>query len=343
MQHVTLATAIALLPALAMAAPPDVPAVAPAPPAIVAIATPPNGGMTTVVPNDKDVVAPPGSKVVVPPGLPPPLHKMSPSAPLNPKEKVSATLAERWRNHPDRPAPGPDGTVRWPFGQSQPSVVCAPLQICDVALEPGETVTSIHVGDGVMWLISPTVTMAGEQPTTHLVIKVLDAGQSSSVAIFTDKRMYDIKLISTQKNYTPMTSFSYGSDTEKQWAEYNANYGANAQRVSTIGGAGGPINFHYKISGDHPEWRPIRVYAMSGKTYIEFPQAISYGTAPSIMGLANDAGWFSFIGIGGPTEQMLRYRFNGTETIIIDGLPEHFILTEGVGHSQTKVDVRKEG
>ena len=32
---------------------------------------------------------------------------------------------------------GAGGVVRFPFGSVQPSIVCAVLQVCDVALQPG--------------------------------------------------------------------------------------------------------------------------------------------------------------------------------------------------------------
>jgi type IV secretion system protein VirB9 len=64
---------------------------------------------------------------------------------------------------------------------------------------------------------------------------------------------------------------------------------------------------------------------------------MQYGTAPALVGLANDGGLFS-----GPTEQMLRYRVAG-DRFIIDGLPDHFKLVAGVGSGQQKIDVRRGG
>src|SRR6478735_8463259 len=66
----------------------------------------------------------------VPATMPPPVHTLSPSAPLNAKERASAQQAAAWRNRTDRPARGEDGVLRWVFGASLPSVVCSPLQTC---------------------------------------------------------------------------------------------------------------------------------------------------------------------------------------------------------------------
>jgi hypothetical protein len=66
-----------------------------------------------------------------------------------------------------------------------------------------------------------------------------------------------------------------------------------------------------------------------------FASEMQFATAPVIVGLTNDGGWFS-----SPSEQMLRYRISGQKWTI-DGLPEHFALLAGVGGSQQKIDVRR--
>jgi type IV secretion system protein TrbG len=60
-----------------------------------------------------------------------------------------------------------------------------------------------------------------------------------------------------------------------------------------------------------------------------------YGSAPALVGLANDRGWFS-----SPSQKMLRYRINGNE-YVVDGVLDQAELVSGVGSSQTKIMIRR--
>jgi P-type conjugative transfer protein TrbG len=272
--------------------------------------------------------------VTAPAGMPPPIHQLSPSASLNAKEKVAAAKAAGWRNGFERPTRGQGGIVLWTFGQSQPSVVCAPLQACDVALQPGEIVQNLAAGDAVRWVITPAVSGSGDTRTTHLNIKPTDSGLTSSLMVYTDKRIYSIKLVSTQAQWTPLTGFVYPEAPQTAWENYRANMGTDTVLANGSGGSG-EVGFGYHISGNAP-WKPTQAYSQGGKTIVLLPEEIQYGAAPAVIGLANDGSWFS-----DPGEQMLRYRFVSGSKIIIDGLPEHFKLVTGVGRNQQKVDIRR--
>lgn len=277
-----------------------------------------------------------GQRVIVPAGMPPPVTRLSPSAKLNAKERASSVMARRWRDHYERPARGADGVLRWTFGESLPSVVCSPLEVCDVALQPGEVVNSIHIGDKVRWSIMPAVSGLGADRTTHLIIKPSDAGLVTSILVFTDKRTYSIKLISTQHEWTPLTAFSYPDDENAAWAHYGATVTAGAsQAAPTSAGTAADLHF-YTVTGSAP-WRPVRVYSSAGKTYIQFPRSMAYGTAPALIGLANDGSWFN-----SASEQMVVYRIEG-DKYVVDGVLDHAELVTGVGSSQTKVVIRRGG
>ncbi|MGH7081784.1 MAG: hypothetical protein ACREFV_04880 [Acetobacteraceae bacterium] len=75
--------------------------------------------------------------------LPPPINQLAPNPRLDVRERHAVALARRWRTRPILPRKGPDGVVRWPYGVTQPSVVCSPEHECDIALEPGEIVQGI--------------------------------------------------------------------------------------------------------------------------------------------------------------------------------------------------------
>src|SRR5215216_4018737 len=72
--------------------------------------------------------------------------KQNPS--LTPDEKASIEIARKWQASSAsgvKPVAGPDGSIRFLFGAQQPSIVCAVLQVCDIQLQPGEQVNSIHL------------------------------------------------------------------------------------------------------------------------------------------------------------------------------------------------------
>ena len=213
----------------------------------------------------------------VPATMPPAINRLSPSAPLNAKEQASAQMARIWRNRDDRPSRGEDGVLRWTFGASLPSVVCAPLQVGDVALQPGEVVNNVHVGDLTRWSITPAVSGDGADRTTHLIIKPSDAGLVSSVLVFTDKRIYSIKLISTRLQWTPLTAFIYPETAAAAWANYGTTISTGSSNSRPVSAGGDDVDFDYVLTG-RASWRPVRVYSDAGKTVIEFPDACA--TAP---------------------------------------------------------------
>src|SRR3546814_8595832 len=48
------------------------------------------------------------------------------------------------------------------------------------------------------------------------------------------------------------------------------------------------LNFHYRISGDEPAWRPLRAFDDGRQTFIEFPPSIAVGEAPPLFVIGED-------------------------------------------------------
>jgi type IV secretion system protein TrbG len=263
---------------------------------------------------------------------------VSPSAPLDVKERHAVILARRWRNRRELPQPGEDGVARYLFGATLPTVVCAPLQICNLALQPGEVVHDVQVGDSVRWKISPSISGSGSEQTTHLIIKPVDAGLVSSLNVATNRRTYAIKLVSTQRDWMPLVAFNYPDDMQQQWFAYRQTvaFGAAANRLPT-GENTANLDFGFQLSGDDPSWKPLRVYTDGAKTYIEFPRTISFTSAPALVALDNTGGWFS----SGST-QMVNYRMLGNR-YVVDRVLDRAELISGVGSGQTRVVITRDG
>jgi type IV secretion system protein VirB9 len=96
------------------------------------------------------------------------------------------------------------------------------------------------------------------------------------------------------------------------------------------------LDFGFRISGDDPSWRPLRVYTDGRKTYIQFPRSLGFGTAPALVGLAHDGSWFS-----DPTEEMVNYRIVG-DRYVVDQVLDRAELVTGVGSGQTRVLIARD-
>jgi type IV secretion system protein VirB9 len=279
------------------------------------------------------------AQVKPPPGWPPTLQTMAPSAPLDAKERRAVAMATAWRNQPDRPHRDPQGVLRWVFGLSQPRIVCAPFQMCDLELQPGEVINNVRLGDTGFWTVTPAI--SGSPRTTHLAISPRESGRSTSMIVYTDRRTYNVKLVSSQRDYTPLTGFIFPDDEQaNSFAAYrDAVAGgamAGAGPVSLAGGGIDPRRIQFlKITGDSPSWRPTEAYTDGRKTYIKFPSEMQFGDSPTIVGLNNDGGLFS-----APTERRVIYRHQG-DLVVVDSVLDRLKLVLGVGSGQQEVTLER--
>jgi P-type conjugative transfer protein TrbG len=271
----------------------------------------------------------------VPSTMPPPIPLLSPSrVPLNSKEREAVALSRRWANRAEMPHAGEDGYVRFLFGASLPTVVCAPLQVCDLALQPGEIVNNVNLGDSVRWKITPSLSGVGAAQTTHLIIKPTDAGLVSSLDIETDRRTYAVKLVSTRASWMPLVAFNYPDDAQAQWQAYRQNVGFGAAATTPPTGESA-ANLQFLCISRGPSWTPIRAYTDGTKTYIEFPTSIRSEAAPALVALANDGSWFS-----SPSTQIVNYRVQGNR-YVVDAALDRAALISGVGGSQQRVVISR--
>ena len=210
--------------------------------------------------------------------------------------------------------------------------------MCDLALQPGEIVNNVNVGDKVRWNVSPGMSGSPAGEITHLIIKPTDAGLVSSMTIETNQRTYAVKLVSTEAQWMPLIGFNYPDDMERQWSAYQQR-AAWAAASSTLpsGQNIANLDFGFRLSGDDPAWRPLRVYTDGAKTYIQFPRAMAFGAAPALVGLDNGRHWFSR-----RPRQMVNYRVTG-DRYIVDSVLDRAELVSGVGDDQTRVLITRDG
>lgn len=270
----------------------------------------------------------------VPATMPPPIALVSPSkTALNAKERRALSLSMRWKNRNEMPHAGEDGYVRFLFGATLPTVVCAPLQVCDLALQPGEVVNNVNLGDTVRWKVTPALSGNSGTQTTHLIIKPVDAGLTSSLDVATDRRTYAVRLVSTEAQWMPLVAFNYRDDAQAQWKAYQQQmaFGSTSATLPTGENAANLQFLCVSPASGGPSWAPTRAYTDGAKTYIEFPSSIAYQAAPALVTLANDGGLFSE-----PSRQFVNYRMAGSR-YVVDAMLDKAALISGVGEDQQRV------
>ncbi|MDR3535206.1 MAG: P-type conjugative transfer protein TrbG [Acetobacteraceae bacterium] len=297
----------------------------------------PAAAATTQARPTDQVTGPNGKAVAVPRSSPPALSLLSPSAKLSTKEGRSAAIARDWRARPAASAEGAAGSVNYMFGASIPSVVCAPLYVCSISLQPGEVVNDIKAGDAVRWLITPSIVGSGADRVTVVSVKPTDAGLRTDLAIATTRRLYQVQLVSTQTQWMGNVTFTYPEDAQASWQKYQAQQQKEAADTTLPNGRNiAALDFNYAVSGD-VSWKPLRVYSDGVKTYIQFPRAMLSGDAPSLVALGNDGGLFS-----SPTKQIVNYRVEG-DTYVVDKVLDRAALLSGVGGSQEEIKIAHTG
>jgi type IV secretion system protein VirB9 len=230
-----------------------------------------------------------------------------------------------------------NGSVTLRFGDGLPQVVCAPLQVCDIELQRGETIRGANLGDAVRWEASPAVSGPEGAEVPHVVIKpkAREIGATSSLVVTTDRRTYHFSLNLSDTGYMPRVTFSYPDAEESAWALYHAQQvvtKAEAKKKhrkrAKVDGESSPIDFSYDIEGKAP-WKPLRVYNDGKHTFIDFPGESFYADIPVLLSVATDG-----------QQELVNYRVKGTQ-FKVDRVLSQAVLVSGVGSDQARVAISR--
>jgi len=213
-------------------------------------------------------------------------------------------------------------------------VYAKPGQVTDIALQEGETLVGpgpVAAGDTVRWMIGDTLSGSGATQRVHILIKPTRPDIATNLVINTDRRTYHIELRANPDIYMASVSWSYPADEliALRREEEQAARAAPATEGFTLEA----LNFDYRISGDEPDWRPIRVFDDGRRTLVEFPPDVVQGEMPP----------FFVVGAGGAAE-LVNYRVSG-RYLIVDRLFHKAELRLGAGRRQVRVKIenRKRG
>jgi type IV secretion system protein TrbG len=179
----------------------------------------------------------------------------------------------------------------------------APGQVTDIALQPGEALSSVAAGDTVRWTVGDTSSGSAESKQIHVLVRPSAPGLTTNLLIMTDRRSYHLALESTEHTAMAVISWTYPQDMLVA-LQSQAKAAEEAQPVAT-GLSLSNLHFRYAVSGDRPPWRPERVFDDGAKVYIAFPERIDQGEAPPlfVLGPKGDA-------------QLVNYRVRGAYYIV---------------------------
>jgi type IV secretion system protein TrbG len=276
----------------------------------------------------------------VPPNWKPPHAELSAAA------VDAVAVAREWDSGiAATPTPGADGRVVYLFGQGMPVLVCAPLKVCAVELQPGEHLQSQpQIGDSRRWEITPVISGSGLDETPLLIVKPREPGLETDFIIPTDRRTYVMRLVSDPARFVSRLAFQYPGDDRLKWAGFQAQQDAAKRDAEALAeqqkakdkqagvvpmaeNALDNLYFDYKLSGA-PAYRPERVLDDGQHTYLIYPNDGRFRELPTLLMLVN-----------GKTE-LVNFRVDGTR-YIVDRLFDKAILVIGVGKKQTRVTITR--
>lgn len=256
---------------------------------------------------------------------------------LDKREWKSVQQAKQWLNHDISSMRGRDGRITFLYGATMPSVICSPLKITDIQLEAGEELKSIQAGDTARWNFSTDVSGSGKNEVVHIIVKPLDLGINTNLIIFTNRRTYNLKLVSKKYVWTPIINFTYNSSLQSsliKYKKYQMKKAENYRKLNSFEKSPqsrvdiNNLDFNYEIDGD-VKWKPIRVYNDGIKTFIQMPKSISVQEAPVLVVLDSSS-----------NKNLVNYRLK-EDKYIVDKLFNSAMLLLGVGSDQESVIIHR--
>ncbi|MEH6408894.1 MAG: P-type conjugative transfer protein TrbG [Hyphomonas sp.] len=181
----------------------------------------------------------------------------------------------------------------------------SPGQVSDIALQPGEALVSVSAGDTVRWVVGDTISGSGPTARAHVLVKPISAGIRTNLMIATDRRTYHLELESMDGGYMAALSWRYPADELAGLTVRNdraiARESGSIERGLTLEG----LNFDYRLTGDSPDWKPVRVFDDGRQVYIQMPASIATTDMPPLFVLGEDG-----------DAELVNYRVRGNYYIV---------------------------
>lgn len=248
--------------------------------------------------------------------MPQPLPKVAVVHKVTPKVRVhhAAIRHARWthvtrvaaatRAATEEPTEFVNASSVYPYAEgSVYHVYTAPGRITDIALQSGEALGAVAAGDTVRWIIGDTASGTGDTRRSHVLVKPSVVGLSTNLVITTDRHVYHLSLTSTARTALTALSWTYPQDQLIALQKHAEATEAAAPVASGL--AVDQLHFGYAVTGDKPDWRPVRAFDDGRQTFIEFPAQIATGVAPPLF----------VVGANG-TAELVNYRMRGRYYVV---------------------------
>ena len=173
--------------------------------------------------------------------------------------QAAVATATPWQTARNPTSKGQDGRTVYNYGEGLPELICAPLKVCVVELQPGERIIGVpQMGDSVRWQVSPMAMGEGANVTEMLVIKPTEVGLDTNIIVATTKRLYYLRLVSQASAYTSRIAFAYPDDVKAAWVKAQAEQQARVDslestKIEPVSNQIEAVNLDYTVAGD-PEF-----------------------------------------------------------------------------------------
>jgi len=193
------------------------------------------------------------------------------------------------------------GTLVALYGTRLPAIVCAPYFVCDIRLQAGEQVLHVDLGDTARWL---TDVVTSNEP--HVMLKPTAEGLITNLVVITDRRTYNLVLVSSAVDSVREISFVYPPSPS-----------ASARPLVP---PADPTSLDFawvvRVSG-RVDFAPVRVFSDLDHVYIELPEHLA--NLPVLVALGANG-----------SEDRVNYRVRN-QYVIVDGVPNALALVDGTG------------
>lgn len=254
---------------------------------------------------------------------------------------LALSLSEGFQVSGAPPTTGQDGRVLYTYGQGVATVVCSTLQVCELDLEPSETITkdALDWGDHRFEVVART---AGSGPNqfTYLVVKPTEPSLDTTMTVGTDKRLYYVRLVSTDHEHMARVAFTYPDEEAKRLKDAEEAKRAEAERQKAEAerlaklSTDKPLrnwNYEVKLHGKHAQYLAPEKIADDGvHTHITLSEEARHRGLP-VVEIADTRGPIP-----------ANARWDGNE-LIIDAVFEQACLVEGVGRKQQRACITNQG
>ena len=216
------------------------------------------------------------------------------------------------------------------YGDSAPTLHCAPMHVCDIELQPGEVVQGKpYIGDPNRWKVWPAMSGRGSQQMTHLIIEPSEPGLDTNLMVPTDRHTYHLHLHSSLDNYVFSVSYFYPDERPRATAGANGTAG-DIDEIPIVPAHHLSFSYRIKIVSGNPSLKPVRVMDDGLHTYIAMNDQIPAEGAPVLIGASADG-----------REHMVPYRFKGN-LFVTDGVYARVSLLSASHSSAQRIELTRD-